>query len=234
MKDTTYHPIVRHEAAEAIGALGKATPENIALLEEYSTCDTVEVAETCQIAVQRLKFLAANPEWDTTYKNDYHSVDPAPPCEEDDVEKIKAMLLDQNLPLFDRYRAMFKLRDLNTPAAIEALCAGFADTSALFRHEIAYVFGQLSNPLAQDALIKVMKNMEEHSMVRHEAAEALGAIADMATDSDKIVQVLTEGKEDPDRIVKESCDVAIDIVEYWQSDEIETALPQDDDEEEQQ
>lgn len=227
MKDTTYHPIVRHEAAEAIGAIGLATPENIALLEEYSTCDTVEVAETCQIAVERLRFLAENPTHHDTYQNNYHSVDPAPPCEEDDVEKIKAMLIDQSLPLFVRYRAMFKLRDYNTPEAIAALCCGFADSSALFRHEIAYVFGQLSNPLATDALIKVVQTPEEHSMVRHEAAEALGSIADMDPDNTKIIEVLIKGKDDPDRIVKESCDVAIDIFEYWQSDEIETAIDEE-------
>lgn len=223
MKSESYHPIVRHEAAEAIGAIGDVS--YIPLLEEYSKCDVIELSETCQIALDRLKFLKEHPDWDANYKSDYHCVDPAPPCEEDDVEKIKATLIDQTIPLFERYRAMFKLRDLNTPKAIEALTAGFADSSALFRHEIAYVFGQLSNPLAEAALIKVMQNETEHSMVRHEAAEALGSIAD----NDTVLDVLNNGLEDQDRIVKESCQVALDIYEYWISDEIETAL---DDEEE--
>lgn len=225
MKSSDYHPIVRHEAAEAIGAIGNI--EYIPLLEEYSKSDVIELAETCQIALDRLKFLKENPNWDSTYKSDYHCVDPAPPCEEDDVEKIKNVLIDQDLPLFQRYRAMFKLRDINSPAAIEALTAGFNDTSALFRHEIAYVFGQLSNPLAEKALIKVMQDKSEHSMVRHEAAEALGSIAD----NDHVIEVLNGGLEDEDRIVKESCQVALDIYEYWISDEIETALSNDGDEE---
>jgi deoxyhypusine monooxygenase len=224
MKSTDYHPIVRHEAAEAIGAIGNT--EYIPLLEEYSKSDVIELAETCQIALDRLKFLKENPDWDQNYKSDYHCVDPAPPCEENDIEKIKATLIDQTLPLFERYRAMFKLRDLNTPAAISALTAGFNDTSALFRHEIAYVFGQLCNPLAESALITVMQNKDEHSMVRHEAAEALGSIAD----NDTVVGVLNNGLEDEDRIVKESCQVALDIYEYWLTDEIETAV--DDNEEE--
>jgi deoxyhypusine monooxygenase len=210
VKSSDYHPIVRHEAAEAIGAIGNV--DYLELLEEYANCDVIELAETCKIAVDRLKFIKANPTWDETYKSEYYTVDPAPPCEEDDIEVVKAQLIDQSLPLFTRYRAMFKLRDWNTPEAIEALILGFNDSSALFRHEIAYVFGQLSNPLAETALIKVMNDKNEHSMVRHEAAEALGSIAD----NDTVVNCLRDGLNDDDRVVKESCQVAMDTYEYWQ------------------
>ena len=40
------------------------------------------------------------------------------------------------LPLFQRYRAMFSLRNMGTEEAVLALAHGFTDKSALFRHEI--------------------------------------------------------------------------------------------------
>lgn len=74
---------------------------------------------------------------------------------------------------------MFSLRNI-TPAtqeSIEALAAGFEDKSALFRHEIAYVFGQLNSKYSVPALLKALRDPEEVGMVRHECAEALGGIA---------------------------------------------------------
>lgn len=43
--------------------------------------------------------------------------------------------------------------------------------------QVAYVLGQLQNKAASDALSTVLKDVCEHPMVRHEAAEALGSIA---------------------------------------------------------
>lgn len=76
----------------------------------------------------------------------YTSVDPAPPASgllsgtpkpEDvsqaNVTDLRGKLLDKNLPLFQRYRAMFALRNIGTPLAVDALAAGFTDDSALFK-----------------------------------------------------------------------------------------------------
>lgn len=49
--------------------------------------------------------------------------------------------------------------------------------SLCFILQVAYVLGQLQNKAASDALSVVLKNVCEHPMVRHEAAEALGSIA---------------------------------------------------------
>lgn len=49
------------------------------------------------------------------------------------VDKLREALLDTRSPLFARYRAMFALRNIGTPEAIDALCAGFDDDSALFK-----------------------------------------------------------------------------------------------------
>ena len=51
------------------------------------------------------------------------------------------------------------------------------DTSALLKHELAYCLGQMLNVTAVPILTSVLEDIAENSMVRHEAAEALGAIA---------------------------------------------------------
>lgn len=47
--------------------------------------------------------------------------------------------------------------------------------------QVAYVLGQLQNKVASDALSRILRDIHEHPMVRHEAAEALGSIAGMTT-----------------------------------------------------
>ena len=41
--------------------------------------------------------------------------------------------MNTKLPLFVRYRAMFALRNIGTPPAVDALASGFSDDSALFK-----------------------------------------------------------------------------------------------------
>jgi deoxyhypusine monooxygenase len=50
-----------------------------------------------------------------------------------DIKSLRSALLDTHLQLFTRYRAMFALRNIGTAEAIDALCAGFDDDSALFK-----------------------------------------------------------------------------------------------------
>lgn len=81
-----------------------------------------QVAETCHLAVRRLEWLQENKQELST--SPYLSVDPAPPSEETDVAKLRQTLLDESCPLFDRYRAMFALRNLGGQAAVLALADG--------------------------------------------------------------------------------------------------------------
>ena len=55
-------------------------------------------------------------------------------------------------------------------------------------------------------------------MVRHECAEALGAIA-----TEECMKILDEYKSDPETVVKESCEVALDMCEYEKSGEFQYA-----------
>lgn len=77
------------------------------------------------------------------------------------------------------------------------------------RHEIAYVFGQLSSPYSIPSLIIVLRNPVEEDMVRHEAAEALGSIAN--EDCLPVLLEFAKNAEVP-RVVRESCEVALDMV----------------------
>ena len=56
---------------------------------------------------------------------------PAPSLQS--VSTLREQLLDTSLPLFSRYRAMFALRNIGTPDAVDALAEGFHDESALFK-----------------------------------------------------------------------------------------------------
>ena len=78
------------------------------------------------------------------------------------------------------------------------------------RHEIAFVFGQLLSAHSVPSLIKVLQDKNESDMVRHEAAEALGGIA-----TPEVVPHLKEWmtREDAPTVVRESCQVAIDMWE---------------------
>ncbi|KAF3901487.1 hypothetical protein ABW20_dc0102879 [Dactylellina cionopaga] len=116
-------------------------------------------------------------------------------------------------------RAMFRLRDMGTPEAIDALASGFADPSALFRHEIAFIFGQMSDPHSKDALLKVLADTKEDGMVRHEAAEALGSIG-----LPEIDEVLKRYVNDPEKLVRDSAIVALDMSEFEKSGQLEYAL----------
>lgn len=99
--------------------------------------------------------------------------------------------------MFERYRAMFALRNRGDTEAVLALAAGFADASAVFRHEIAYVMGQLQHKAAVPSLTKALVDVNEHAMVRHEAAEALGSIGE-----EESSEVLAKFQRDNDRIVR--------------------------------
>jgi len=142
------------------------------------------------------------------------------------ISDLQKTLLDTSLPLFLRYRAMFALRDLSSPPdlptavpAVHALASGFSDPSALFRHEIAFVFGQLSHPASIPSLIACLSDASEESMVRHEAAEALGSLGD----EDGVEDVLRGFLDDPEQVVRESIVVALDMAEFEKSGSAEYA-----------
>ncbi|KAK7469350.1 deoxyhypusine hydroxylase, variant 2 [Stygiomarasmius scandens] len=217
-----------------------SSQESLPILQKYLSDSERSVRETCEIAIARI-------EWDNSEEgkkhaetlNDdsfiptYTSIDPAPATSgllsgvpkpndvtQENIDQLQSQLLDTERPLFERYRAMFALRNIGTPAAVDALATGFSDDSALFKHEIAFVFGQLLHPHSVPCLLKVLEDKNESDMVRHEAAEALGGIA-----TPEVLPRLTEWmkRDDAPVVVKESCQVALDMYEYENSGEFQYA-----------
>ena len=66
--------------------------------------------------------------------------------------ELHSTLVDEDARIFDRYRAMFALRNKGGQEAVAALVEGFASKSALLKHELAYVLGQMQNTQAVSVL----------------------------------------------------------------------------------
>lgn len=128
------------------------------------------------------------------------------------IPEWRHQLTDSALPLFLRYRAMFALRNCGGREAVLALVSGFADSSALFKHEIAYILGQMQNESAVDGLRERLDDLGENAMVRHECAEALGSIA-----TEECLKILQRYQGDGERVVRESCEVALDMYKHEKS-----------------
>ncbi|CAN0456887.1 unnamed protein product [Ectocarpus sp. 8 AP-2014] len=68
----------------------------------------------------------------------------------------------------------------------------------------------MQHPATVPALGTVLADLAEHQMVRHEAAEALGAIGGNEAEG-----LLRTFMADDVVAVKESCEVALDTIDYW-------------------
>ncbi len=217
-----------------MGAIGDAA--FLPVLRKFSSHELAEISETCQIAVDLIEWKATQATEASKHggtSGEYLSHDPAPPFVAGEsvdgtsfphekplsVDDLKDVLMDPKRSLFHRYRAMFSLRNMNNDAAAAAIADGFGDNSALFRHEVAYVLGQMQRKVTIPQLTVVLRNTDEHKMVRHEAAEALGAIGGEAIEA-----ILRDYEQDPEAVVKESALVALDTIDYWTNFQQDTAV----------
>jgi deoxyhypusine monooxygenase len=92
---------VRHEAGEALGAIGR--PDCLESLRRFASDAAPEVAETCQLALERIEYLQRHPgSSDDVSESPYMSVDPTPPLPTDTpIEKLRVILLDPQERMFD-------------------------------------------------------------------------------------------------------------------------------------
>nr|MBE5726523.1 nero [Cucujiformia] len=170
LEDEEQEPMVRHEAAEALGAIG--SERALAYLQKYKNDPVTEVAQTCQLALDRINWLKCpNEESGKLSNSPYKSVDPAPPAESKDINLLKMILTDEEVSLFNRYRAMFALRNIGSEDAVAALGEALKCGSALFKHEIAFVLGQMQHKNSVPYLKQSLEDTYENEMVRHECAE---------------------------------------------------------------
>eukprot|EP00760_Papus_ankaliazontas_P038280 PhM_4_TR9045/c0_g1_i1/m.9072/K06072/DOHH; deoxyhypusine monooxygenase len=222
LRDATHDVVTRHEAGEALGAIGEAgsgAMEVLKAIYEDTANETLELRETCYLAIRRIEGIAnGTVAKDVSATCEFQSVDPSPAHDNESLTnaELKAMLADPKEDMWERYRAMFALR--NRKDAVSLAEAMVKDTSsALLRHEIAFVLGQLEDAKSVDGLVEMLKRAggTEHAMVRHEAAEALGAIATRPC-WDAIETYASEASE-PDALVRDSCVVAQDMFKYYQT-----------------
>ena len=203
--------MVRHEAGEALAAIG--SQDSLEILKEYSNDPVIEVAQTCQLGVE--KILSEGEKTSNRSSQPFNSIDPAPPTVNiEDAVTLGGILRDKSRNLFDRYQAMFALRNLNSPESVEQLGKSLLyyqedEKSALLKHEIAYIFGQMQQESSLHFLKAILEDTTQHYMVRHEAAEAIGSIG-----TEEAKMVLQQFAKDPVVVVKESVDVALDINDY--------------------
>jgi deoxyhypusine monooxygenase len=264
LQDATDCVMVRHEAAEALGAIGLESSRHVlvqhcqsdqATKKKKDDIDDVvvpqELADTCVLSLNVMDWRLRKqrrhqkqqkqqepnkvddddddedddeePVGCACLLNPYSSIDPAPahPAHATlTVEELGDILRNESLDLFQRYRAMFSLRNRGGESAVLELCRAMVqDTSSvLFRHEVAYVLGQLQHPESIHALSQIVQRSshQEHMMVRHEAAEALGAIQVTSSEQwTRIESILQQGTTDSEPVVAESCWVALDAADYW-------------------
>ncbi|KAJ1646356.1 deoxyhypusine hydroxylase [Coemansia asiatica] len=228
MANASLHDMVRHEAAESLGAI--SDPSVVPELEKYVNDPCKPLADTCVIALEKIKYdhsKEIQSQDPAPEQSMYNSVDPAPPTTKTkSVAELKTILCDPEAGLWKRYRAMFALREIGTEEAVLALAEGMETdkTSALFRHEIGFIFGEMQHPASVPALARILANSEEEAMVRHEAAEALGSVA-----TPEVNEILAKFVNDPEPVVRDSCIVALDMFDHETSGEFQYAIIPDGD-----
>lgn len=177
------------------------------------------------------KVAAVNEEQEEEEEGRAYSVDPVPAMDESiETETLAEIILDDAADIWDRYAAMFALRNraqktfglvkkTQENEQLVQLCSSTlgktlrSETvqSALLKHEICYVLGQLreddDNEIARKALFECLEDPNEHAMVRHEAAEAIGSRGGRGAEA-----LLRKYLSCEDRIVSESCEVALDML----------------------
>lgn len=119
-------------------------------------------------------------------------------------------------PLDAQFRALFTIKSLASSQP-SSLAQGIdiigkalsTSDSALLKHELAYVLGQMQSSLALPTLTRVLEDVKEHAMVRHEAAEAMGAIGDEAA-----LPILERFKYDEEVSVRETIELAVQRIQH--------------------
>jgi deoxyhypusine monooxygenase len=161
LSENTASSIVIHEAAEALGNISES---NLRELLEWAKDEKSNpiVRETCELALDLTQWREDTKDGMTEgldlSSKKFQGSEPSPPfhTEKDawykNIDYLKQLLLDPKQRLFDRYRAMFTLRELCSNESALALCEVFKEEnmktcSELLRHEVAFVLGELGRKI---------------------------------------------------------------------------------------
>lgn len=247
-----------HSPSSSSSAAGQANGNGNGIESEGAALARAKAAMNSKMASEEEEEKEADAEEEEEVDSAFLPIDPAPAHSHQTTTLLTSIPLYEaqltagdSLPLFDRYRAMFSLRNAVHAArtksqgpkvsptqrkeyqelalkAILALANGLIDKSALFRHEICFVFGELAHPGCVESMVRVLSDDKEEEMVRHEAAEALGAVVEEVSENQEeesaddekevkiVMKTLQRWASDAaaPRVVRESCIVALDEMAY--------------------
>ena len=113
-------------SGEALGAIGAL--ESLGILEKFCSDACSEVAETCQLAVKRIQWIHDNTitKHPSESASPFLSVDPTPyASSEISAQELEDCLLDSSASMYDRYRAMFALRNKKDVHSVKILARGW-------------------------------------------------------------------------------------------------------------
>lgn len=140
------------------------------------------------------------------------------------IRRLRDSLRSESNPLALRFRALFALKHIasikpsneDSLEAVHAIAAAFTTPSALLKHELAYCLGQTANLACAPFLRERLEDAQEMAICRHEAAEALAALGD--TDSLMLLKRIRDDEQE-ERVVRETCDIAVARLRWQQSNE---------------
>ncbi|UKK00518.1 deoxyhypusine monooxygenase [Theileria orientalis] len=224
VEDVSEDPMVRHEAIEALAAL-KSTIF-IDLIKKFSKDPCRAVRDTCILALHSLESTGSASICGCTSappsNSAYRAIDPIPVESSDDsdignLESLSKVLFNQELPIYKRYEALYKIRAISGDEAAKIIGQALVmdKVSEVFRHECAFVLGQMQSTSAVESLIECLRNEDEEPMARHEAALALGSCGCIDPDNEctkKILEALEKYLNDKVKVVSDSCIVAMDYI----------------------
>lgn len=226
LDDSSEDPIVRHECGEALGNIASRCDSQtkrkvIQALEKNSEDGSSLVSQTCKLSLEKISRQSSNEhqEGDPSDKR-FTTQDPAPPMDKyDSLRELEDILNDPKQPLFNKYRALFSLRNCGSPECVDILGRTLVANKDnrqmdLMMHEIGYIFGQLCDPDSIKYLKPIIESKDCHEIARHECVEALGSIA-----TKEAVEFLQRFREDASLVVKQSVLVALDISDYFNDEE---------------
>lgn len=240
--------IVLHEAVEALGNVSEES--TMQLLERFADEQDSILYETVYLTKRLIEWKLATESGKTECINlaklRYTTNDPAPPYnfkrepKYADLTLLQQILLDhEKYDLFERYRALFTLREINTEEAVVAMCQCLTvensrKCSALLKHEVAFVLAQMEDVFKPSLpfLLDCVSNDEEAPIVRHEILICIGMLIDDEA-------IISHFLKSPDLIVSQSCEVAINLMNYRKACEEQErkkreAEEQEDDEEDEE
>ncbi|TNV77032.1 hypothetical protein FGO68_gene13979 [Halteria grandinella] len=218
-----YPQIVLHEAVEALGNLNQ--DNTFKLLERFNQERDGILYETCFLTKKLIEWKKetdnGKSEGLNLSKLRCSTNDPAPPFnykrrpEYASIPYLQQILLDnEKYDLFERYRALFTLREINTEEAAIAICQCMTlenskTCSDLLKHEVAFVLAQMEDVFmpAVPYLLECVRNPAEAPIVRHEVLICLG---EMIKDKTLLEPFLSN----EDLIVSQSAESAINLIEY--------------------